>query len=139
MDDISDLESKTPDKDRKEPKSYVERRLKEYSDRYHDQVDSLVRYQRMEPSNLIEGFWFRFIRWFRKDYQNERQRLETNKYLCSRLVLVSAPVFILSVMPPVDSRLAVLSGLTTATSLLGTAMFEAGLEELEDQEGCDCE
>jgi len=138
VDDISDLESKTLDKDRKEPKSYVERRLKEYSDRYDDQVDSLVRYQRMDPQTRTEGLWFRFIRWFTKGYQSERQRLETGSYLCSRAALASLPFFVLSVTPPIDSVFAVLTGMTLLGSTLSYTIYESALQNLED-EGGDCE
>ena len=138
MDDISDLESKTLDKDRKEPKSYVERRLERYSDRYHDRVDSLVRYQQMEPDNRLERFEFRCRRWFSKDYQSERQRLVTGSYLCSRAALASLPFFVLSATPPISSGFAVLTGMTLLGSTVSYAMYESALRNLEDEDG-DCE
>ena len=138
MDDISDLKSKTPDKDRKEPKSYVERRLKEYSDRYHDQVDHLMRYQRMEPKSRLQRFEFRCMRWFRKDYQSERQRLETDSYLCSCAALASIPFFVLSATPPISSGFAVLTGMTLLGSTVSYAMYKSALQNSEDEDG-DCE
>lgn len=139
MNAIPDSEDQSSEDNAIQLKSHSERKLKRSLDKLETDLEFISRYEKMEPKSRLQGLELRLMRWRNNDFQSERQRLETNKYLCSRLVLVSAPVFILSIVPPVNSGLTLLSGLTTAFSLFGYGMFVEGLEELEDQEGCDCE
>ena len=141
MNTIADSEDETTDENEIQPKSHViEGSLRSAIDDLEKRVSFLERYQSMEPKHRLEGFGFRFLRWFRKDYQCERQRLETNLYLCNRISLVSAPIFLLSAVPPMDTGIAVLSGLITGASLLGSGMFGGALEDMRSEgERCECQ
>lgn len=140
MNIISNPEGEKPDHGETRQKSYVEDKLTNSIDRFENDIEFLERYQSMEPKSRLEGFGFRLMRWYNKDYRSEKQRLETNQYLCNRISLVSAPIFVLSIVPPTNTGMAVLTGLIGAGSFVSACIFEATLDDLKSEDKrCACQ